>query len=198
MVPFAGGKVELLCGDCGEPRAWFPNSRELLYQWETAQGTSHISVLDVTGRRRPLLESSESAIYSPSVSPDGKWIALIVRTPPDLHRVALVPLHGEKAAPPAEWIYVTEAGPWINKPRWSVNGNRVYYISDRDGFVCIWARHLDPATKQPLGEPKAVVHFHDAHDSLANVYGLEMSVARDRLVFNLALGAGSIWLAPGN
>lgn len=123
-------------------------------------------------------------------------MALIVRTPPSDHRVAVVPLHGETAAPPSEWVFVTESGPWINKPRWAPGGNLIYYVSNRDGFVCIWARQLDPATKQPIGEPKAIVHFHSVHNSLGSVYDAELSVAKDKLVFNLGEASGNIWLAP--
>jgi hypothetical protein len=72
----------------------------------------------------------------------------------------------------------------------------IYYVSDRDGFVCIWARRLDPATKKPADEPRAVVHFHNRHLSLGSVYGLELSVAKDKLVFNLNEASGNIWLAP--
>jgi hypothetical protein len=72
----------------------------------------------------------------------------------------------------------------------------LYYVSDRDGFVCIWARRLDPATKKPMDEPRAVVHFHNRHISLGSVYGLELSVAKDKLVFNLNEASGNIWLAP--
>jgi dipeptidyl aminopeptidase/acylaminoacyl peptidase len=91
---------------------------------------------------------------------------------------------------------VTEPGPWVNKPRWSPNGNLLYYVSDQDGFACIWARRLDPVTKNPVGEPQAVVHFHSGHNSLDTAYGMELSVADNKLVFNLGEGSGNIWLAP--
>ncbi len=196
LVPFAGGGVAQLCSYCGEPRFWLPDGSGLLYQWRTPSGFSAISKIKLSGESRILVQSRESALYSPSVSTDGKWLALIVRTPPSDHRVALVPLRGDTAAPPSEWIFVTERGPWINKPRWAPGGNLIYYVSDRDGFECLWARRLDPATKRPIGEPKAVVHFHSVHNSLGSVYDAELSVAKDKLVFNLGEASGNIWLAP--
>jgi len=196
VVPFAGGKPTQLCSDCGEPRNWLPGGRGLLYQKLSAKGNSLIGVLELTGHAEPLVQSSDSALFSPSVSPDGRWMALVVRTPPNDHRVTVVPLRNGIAAPKVAWIPVTESGPWVNKPRWAPSGNLLYYVSDRDGFVCIWASRLDPATKQPLGEPKAVVHFHVGRNSLDNVYGLELSVTDDKLVFNLGESSGNIWLAP--
>ena len=195
-VPFSGGQTTQLCLDCGEPRAWLPNGGGLLYQRLSSKGDSIIGVVEPSGRTAVLLESNESSLFSPSMSPDGKWLALIVRTPPNDHRITVVPIREGSAAPRPEWISVTERGPFVNKPRWSPTGNLLYYISDRDGFVCIWATRLDPATKKPLGDPKPVVHFHTSRNSLDNVYGQELSVADHELVFSLGERTGNIWLAP--
>jgi Tol biopolymer transport system component len=196
VVPFGGGEISQICDECGEPRAWLPDGSGLLYQKLSAKGDSIIGLLHSSGTTTTLLQSSESALFSPSASPDGKWLALLVRTPPNDHRVTLVPLRNGAAVPKQEWIFVTESGPWVNKPRWSPDGNLLYYVSDRDGFACIWAQRLDPVTKKPAGEPEAVVHFHSSHDSLDTVYGMELSVAEDKLVFNLGEGSGNIWLMP--
>lgn len=196
VVPFGGGNFTQLCEDCGEPRAWLPNGAGLLYQKLSAKGDSVIGVVEPGGRTTTLVQSSESALFSPSVSPDGKWLALVARTPPNDHRVMVVPLRQGAAAPKQDWISVTESGPWVNKPRWSPNGKLLYYVSDQDGFACLWARRLDPATKKPTGDAQAVVHFHSGHSSLDAVYSMELSVADDKLVFNLGEGSGNIWLLP--
>jgi Tol biopolymer transport system component len=195
LVSFNGAKSKQICADCGEPRAWLPDGTGLLYQ-KLSQGESLVGRLDRSGRTVPLLHSSESALFSPSVSRDGKWLALIVRTPPNDHRVTVVPLHDGTAAAKPDWISVTEPGTWVNKPRWSPNGNLLYYISDRDGFTCIWVNRLDPLTKQPVGAPKAVMHFHTGSSSLDTAYGLELSVADDKLVVDIGESSGNIWLAP--
>ena len=194
LIPFSGGSSKQICSDCGEPRAWLPDGTGLLYQ-KLSQGEYLIGRLDRSGHTAPLLHSSESALFSPSVSRDGKWLAVIVRTPPNDNRVTVVPLHHGTAAQP-DWISVTEPGPWVNKPRWSPNGNLLYYISDRDGFKCIWVNRLDPVTKEPVDAPKAVMHFHTGNSSLDTAYGLELSVADDKLVVDLGESSGNIWLAP--
>ena len=195
VVPFAGGAIRQTCPDCGEPRAWLPDGSGLLYQ-KISQGESLIGVLEWSGQTRVLVRSTESALFSPSVSRDGKWIALIVRTPPNDHRITVVPLRNGTAAANSDWIPVTESGPWVNKPRWSPNGNLLYYISDRDGSACIWASRLDPATKKPVGEPTPVMHFHSVRSSLDRAYGLELSIADDKLVVDVGENSGNIWLAP--
>jgi hypothetical protein len=84
-----------------------------------------------------------------------------------------------------------------DKPRWSPDGNLLYFISDRDGFLCFWAQRLDPASKRPIGPPFSIYHFHGASRSMTNVGlgALEPAVARDTMTFNLAEVTGNIWMA---
>ena len=203
-VGFAGGRAAQLCPACGEPRAWLPDGSGLLFQRFTPSGVSMIGVLDPSGHESVLMHSQESALFSPSVSPDGRWLALIVRTPPDDHRVMVAGLRGRTAdarqAWPAwfmmagSWVSVTQRGAWVDKPRWSPDGNLLYYLSDRDGFLCIWAQRLHPLSKAPVGAPLEIAHFHDRH-SPGTVFGMELSVATDKLVFNVGEDSGNLWIA---
>jgi hypothetical protein len=71
----------------------------------------------------------------------------------------------------------------------------MYFTSNRDGFMCIWAQRLQPDTKYPVGAAFDVHHFHTSRRSLANVGlgPLETSVARNALVFNLGEVTGNVW-----
>jgi hypothetical protein len=93
-------------------------------------------------------------------------------------------------------VKVTEGRTWDDLPRWSPGGNTVYFTSDWDGFRCIWARRLEPRTRQPQGEPFAVLHLHKMQLSMTTLRLSEFSlgVAPDRLVFPLAQVRGNIWL----
>ncbi len=195
-APLPGGEPARLCADCGLPRSWLADGRGLVYQWLSPAGESVLGILAPSGKTTELVRLSNSAVFSPSVSADGNWMALILRTPPNDHEVAVVPLARGAAAPRQQWIRMTEPGAWVDKPRWSPNGSVLYYVSNRDGFVCIWARFLDPATRKPLGDPKPVIHFHSGRSSLGSVYGLDLAVAEDKLVFNVGESSGNIWLAP--
>lgn len=195
-LPFSGGGATQLCADCGLPRAWMPDGEGILFHRRTPE-VSLIEVLDSSGDIRTLASAKDAALVSPYVSPDGRWLAMIVRTPPDDHRVAAAPLRGGKAADRAEWISVSDPGEWVDKPRWSASGDTIYYVSDRDGFVCLWSRRFDPAGGKAAAEPRAVAHFHSARSSLGNVFGMELSAAKDKLVFNLGEASGNIWLAGG-
>lgn len=198
IVPFGGGKVTQICADCGEPRTWLADGSGLLYQRVSLNGGSLVGLLDLSGHTTPFLSSFESVLYSSSLSRDGRWLALVERTAPRNHQIKVVPLRGKSVGPQSDWITVTEPGVWVDKPRWSPSGNLLYHVSDRDGFVCVWVTRLDPATKKPLGSPKAVLHLHNANLSMESIDHLEFSVADDKLVFNLAETAGNIWLASAS
>jgi hypothetical protein len=73
----------------------------------------------------------------------------------------------------------------------------MYFASNRDGFTCIWALKLDPATKRPLGAPFAVQHFHYSHRMYAGVSApndMEVCVARDKIVTNVDEYHLDVWM----
>jgi len=80
---------------------------------------------------------------------------------------------------------------------WSPNGNVIYFLSERDGFRCIWAQRLDGATKHPTGTPIPIQHFHTASRSMIpfTTNWLGLSATRAMLVFNVGDLAGNIWIA---
>ena len=78
---------------------------------------------------------------------------------------------------------------------WSPDGNLFYTDSWRDGHLCIWARRLHPATRQPVGEPFAVFHSHSTRLSLSNQIEITLGVGGKRLVFGMGERTGNIWMA---
>ena len=83
----------------------------------------------------------------------------------------------------------SEAGPFG-----SLDGGILYYLSRRDGFQCIWAQHLDKATKRPTGAPFDITHFHSARHRV-HEFGFGPGVAVDKLVCTLSENTGNIWMA---
>ena len=73
----------------------------------------------------------------------------------------------------------------------------LYFYSDRDGNLCVWAQRMDPRSKHPIGTPFAVKHFHEARRSLKNVPLIElgMSLTPDRIILNQSEARGNIWMA---
>jgi Tol biopolymer transport system component len=111
-------------------------------------------------------------------------------------QVFIVPYTGQWS-PPESWISVTDGSALDREPKWSTDGNRIYFLSDRDGFRCIWARNLDAKTKQPLESIYPVVHLHDSHLSLLhipNTGNVSICPVGDKLIFAMGELSGNIWM----
>jgi eukaryotic-like serine/threonine-protein kinase len=196
IVVSSGGVPKTVCEGCGKAWDWSPDNRHLIFGRQI-QGPprADLYLLDrPTGKKTLLLEHTSFSLFQGNFSPDGRWITFGAAGPSS--RVFIAPFRGEVAIPEKEWIIASDGASWDDKPRWSPDGNLVYFTSDRDGFVCLWAQRLDSATKRPNGAPFAVHHLHEARRSMANVgYGpLEISVARNKIVFNMAELTGNLWM----
>ena len=95
----------------------------------------------------------------------------------------------------AEGVQVTDGSGYDEKPFWSPDGNLLYFLSSRDGFLCLWAQRLDPSTKHPLGDQFEVQPFHQSRYPLVWSGGVGMWITRDRAAFAMRERTGNIWLA---
>ena len=192
------GVAEKICGDCGPGwvylDAWSRDGTRLLYQ---NGNPSVVFEFDLrSGKKRPVLQRAPNDLYQARFSPDDKWIAVLEPFYSEgSSRLWIVPFHDGSAPSPDDWIPLTGGQFWDDKPRWSPDGNLMYFTSLRDGFLCLWAQRLKPDTKHPIGPPFPVQHFHDSRLSLTNTGFaiLEVALARDKVFINLGELAGNIW-----
>jgi hypothetical protein len=138
----------------------------------------------------------DKALHSPQFSHDGRWIAFHVATSEVTRRVYVVRYKGPRVHPESEWIAVSDGKTMDREPRWSPNGEQIYFLSTRDGYNCIWAQRLDPIGKRPAGEPVAILHLHSARRSLlvADTGPIGLAVAPDRIIFSMPEQTANIWL----
>ncbi len=193
VVPVRGGVAEKVCEDCGNAPAWSSDGTKLLYD-RFGRQRRHVGLFDtVSGANRPILEHPVYSIVQPQYCPGDRWMSFAYVTNPDRARVAVAPLPAVGLIPESEWILVSDGSGFDSRPRWSPDGNLLYFTSDRDGFRCIWAQRLDPATKRPIGPLMSVYHFHDPKRLLSDIPELGFGVAKDKMVFNLTERTGNIW-----
>lgn len=195
LMASSGGEATKLCDDCGTWDVSHDGTR-ILYWFSTAQPIVSIGMMQLTtGKKLELIAHPKHSLYQPHFSPDDRWIAFLAKTGQDRSRIYVVPFNGPVAHDPVSWIPVTAGDTLDDKPRWSPDGSLLYFLSERDGFRCLWAQRLHAGSKRPEGDAFAVQHFHTSRRSLMNVGlgPLEIAVTSDALVFNMGERTGNIW-----
>jgi Tol biopolymer transport system component len=181
-----------LCDDCGVTSDWSPDGKRVMIFTNPDTTDAHLSVLDVSLRQvTRLAGGSGRRLYGLKLRPGGEWAAFL-EIKPSSFQIYLAPVRDLSER---NWIRVA-SGSVEDKPQWSSDGRFLYFVSQRDGFRCIWARPFNP--KAPgEGEPFPVLHSHQARRSMGNVplASLRIATAPGRLVFSLNEWSANIWMA---
>ncbi len=190
-----------VCDDCTMVD-WFSDSRRMLI----GRNESEIHRLDPeTGKSVPvlrvrtgrLLSACSHCYFAGRLSHDDRWVAFVIAAPGgglDLY-IARV---GEAPAPEQEWVRI-RPGEYVDSPFWSADDRLLYFISDRDGHMCVWAQRLDPETKTPRGEPFAACHLHrpeHAHFTFGRRF--VVNGTRDKLIVPILTMTSNLWMAKLN
>lgn len=195
----AGGVGEDLCQKCGTVTGVSGDGNRILYE---PMEVENVTLVSRDTRKSTIVVAQpdkETILSGAQFSRDGNWLAFhALSGGTNTSRIWIIPTAEPYPVPPGNWIAVTDGKSQDLTPVWSPSGNLVYYITDRDGFRCVWARALDPLTKRPSGDPFAVRHFHTARLSLrrsgtgVNMIGL--AVGGERAVMSFGELTGNIWL----
>jgi hypothetical protein len=197
VVPASGGVPERVCDHCGLLWDWSADGKRILF---VAGGDAAplVGVIDpASAKKADFLKHPQYPLVQAHFSPDDRWMAVLAQLGSGRTQILVVRHTGNVTPGVNEWIPITDGSTYDDKARWAPDGKLIYFTSDRDGFRCLWAQRLDPATKRPSGAPLPLYHFHSARRSLLNagILPLEISVARDKIVFSMGEVAGNIWMA---
>jgi hypothetical protein len=92
-------------------------------------------------------------------------------------------------------IRIADGKHWDDKPRWSPDGNIIYFLSEREGFFNVWGIRFDSGRARPIGEPFPVTTFSSPRLMVAkSIAPVSISLTQDRLVVTMAQSSGNIWL----
>jgi Tol biopolymer transport system component len=148
-----------------------------------------------TGEKSLLLEAGAGRIIEPALSPDDRWISFVYGKTDGRAAIYVAPL-AQSPTPETDWILLFDEEHYLGSPAWSPDGNRLYYLSERDGFCCVWTQKLDPQTKQPDGDTEGVYHAHQGRFTLNLPRGnATVAVAKDKLVLWMGETTGNIYMA---
>jgi eukaryotic-like serine/threonine-protein kinase len=202
-VAAAGGVPEQICEQC-TPRGFSSDGSVVLFQkYDEADATKdRITSFDLrTKTEREFLSDPEKPVFHAFFSWDDHWVVfkkLLTFDPAAATaQILIAPVRHGLTVNRSEWIAITDGHYSDDKPQFSPDGNTIYFTSNRDGYLCIWAQHLDPATKHPVGAPFAYEHFHNAVGRatvLSAQWLADLSVSRDKIVINLPRLQSDIWM----
>ena len=192
------GLPEQICTGCGWPTHLNYDGTQALF--ESGESDERL-MLWSGGTVRPLIGGADPANrmqFSGRFSPDGRWVALCLGARESSERrIFVVPNGGGRALKDQEWVPVSEDQATDREPVWSPDGKRLFFISERDGFRCVWARPMDPRTGRPTGAAEPVAHFHYARELLrapVTQYGaIGLTASSDSLIFTVAQSTGNLW-----
>ena len=161
------------------------------------RGAARLELLSLDdGESTKLLELKEGVLLGADLSWDDRWVAVWTGRPDERVTIEIVPLRDGSLVVDSG-IEFTDGRHWTGVPRWSVDGRFLYYTSDQDDFLCIWAQPLDVTTKRPVGEPFAVLHAHNAEMKMRvpRKSFFTLTVGHGRLVFNAGETSSEVYTA---
>ncbi len=148
-----------------------------------------------TEEKLPVLNAGEGMIREPALSPDDHWVAFILDKLDGKAAMYISPLVGNPVSQ-KDWILLFDEDHYLGSPAWSSDGNRLYYLSEREGPCSVWTQMLDSRTKNPDGETRAVYKPSSNRFQLNYPRGNgTLAVADDKLVIWAGEGSGNIYMA---
>jgi serine/threonine protein kinase len=188
-----GGPAKRLCRGCSRPTGWFSTNRTFLYRDGLP---SVIKMADPrTGEARVVLQEKGASLSEASWSSANEMM-LFTETKGDLKRMFAVRVSRSSGEVGGNWIAIPDRGVSPDHPRWSGDGRTIFYISNSDGFSCIYGLAFSPEKGEVVGAPFAVAHFHNQRASIDNVFArsLNLSVDGNSIYFNLGEQSSTIWI----
>ncbi len=181
----AGGPGTPVCERCAV-LGFFPDASVVL----VAAGKQLVRQNIADGTKSPVLEARYGGFNGAAVSPNGRQVAFITAQQDGGPALYIAPI-GAQPTPERDWVQIAEPPRrLILNPRWSPDGNLLYYISSRDDNACLWAIRIGRDGK-PQGEPFEAFHSrqHPNLFSSGGAYG----VTPGRLYMALGEVKGNVW-----
>jgi len=170
-----------------------PDGRFLLFALDEEPGVVHLADTH-TGKRSVVLNGKEVSVSGAKFSPDMRRIAFSAFGKGQ-SRLFTAPFHPETPITQNEWAPASVTSG--SNPSWSPDGLEIYFVSDEDGFRCIWRQSLDSATRKPVGAASALQHLHTHALNLRNHsrFLLDLAASHEHVFVSMLHLKGDLWRA---
>jgi len=189
LATIEGIIVREVCRGC-EIFSFLSDTRRVLFR----PNPTELAIKDLeNGLQDLILKVDEGSILDADISADDKWIVLMLER--DSERSLYIMPFQNSLVKPEQLIPVVENSSYLMSPRISLSGDRLYFISGRDGGGCIWIQQLNPVSKQPIDEPYAVYHAHRGRLRMdtPRLFG-SLTLTKDQLLFTLGEIKGNLFI----
>jgi serine/threonine protein kinase len=158
----ADGQWVIASSDRGSPERWY------IAMFPVAEAPN------AQLRMHEVRRDRDTNLWSPRISPNGKWICFLKQNPIETASSVLYVANSSGGSE----IRVSAEGAWADKPRWSPDGKTLYFIYNRDSasnresyFINVWGIHFDPIEGKTVGDPFRVTMLN----SPSKMVGMRLS-----------------------
>ena len=177
---------------------WLDNKSILVSRFHPADGSADIQRMWLD--KAPHAEESAQtlasrpgySLWQAHISPDGKHIVFMGVKPKSENRqsaIYVMPSDG------GNWLPITQDNHWADKPRWSPDGNLIYYVLEKNGFLNLWGVRFNSITGEAVGTPFQITAFESPRLMLPSlIESSDISLTSGKLALDLQETSGSIWV----
>ena len=192
IVPRLGGPVQRIAIPPGAYYVrWLPDGRRVSAHAHNDRRTLVLD-LDTEDTLAVRIRGQYDLIGEIAWSPDGRWFAVATEnTYPMRYLMRTVSLDGRSEV-------IAEDSVMLDAPRWSPDGDAVYYVRGRGATAAIWRAPVSRETGQPRGKP---VELHSQLEGLSILGGIfHFSVTQDgrRMVYARGTRFSNLWMVPAD
>jgi WD40-like Beta Propeller Repeat len=137
---------------------------------------------------RTILRDPGYSLWNGRYSADRRWLSFNANGPP-ISVIGVAAAEGDVTRP---WVRITSDTEWSDQPRWSADGEMLYYVSGfRELLPNVWAVPFDRERGGPNGPARQVTAFDNPARGFTQDVDLgPIGVGKGRLTVPIAEGVG--------